>query len=203
MSQQLYGDYAVYSYADARNDSRMLMATGSVSKTLDFMRGSCNLNGTFNRNSSHMFSQSQAVDALSTAWSAGVKVSGTPLRFFNFGYELRYAASRLSMNGASQAWLSSMKNELKFTFTPHPKWQWTVSGEHYRNQLADNQYKNVLMLDTRFTYRLGKRVELGVDLSNILNRSSYNYTVYSQLSSFESQRSLRGRQLLFSITVKK
>lgn len=38
MSQQLYGDYAVYSYSDARNDSRMLMATGSVSKTLDFMR---------------------------------------------------------------------------------------------------------------------------------------------------------------------
>lgn len=203
MSQQLYGDYAVYSYADARNDSRMLMATGSVSKTLDFMRGSCNVNGTFNRNRSHMFSQSQAVDALSTAWSAGVKVSGTPLRFFNFGYELRYAASRLSMNGASQAWLSSMKNELKLTFTPHPKWQWTVSGEHYRNQLAENHYKNVLMLDTRLTYRPGKRVELGVDLSNILNRSSYNYTVYSQLSSFESQRSLRGRQLLFSITIKK
>ena len=38
MSQQLYGDYAVYSYADADNDSRSLSAMGSVGKTLNFMR---------------------------------------------------------------------------------------------------------------------------------------------------------------------
>ena len=44
---------------------------------------------------------------------------------------------------------------------------------------------------------------IAASLTNILNKRSYNYTTYSQLSSFESQRQLRGRQLLFSITLRK
>ena len=55
LSQQLYGDYAVYSYSDAKNDSKSLMALGSIGKTLDFMRGSCNINGSYNRNESRLF----------------------------------------------------------------------------------------------------------------------------------------------------
>lgn len=203
MSQQLYGDYVVYSYADARNDSKMLTATGSIGKTLDFMRGSCNVSGSFNRNESQLFSQSKAVSSVSTFWSVGGKVSGSPWRWLSCGYEISYADSRLAMNGASEAWLSTMKNKLDLTFLPCRKWQWTVSAEHFRNELAANNFKNVVMLDTRLSYQLGKRVELAASLTNILNKCSYNYTTYSQLSSFESQRSLRGRQLLFSITLRK
>ena len=59
------------------------------------------------------------------------------------------------------------------------------------------------MLDTRLTFQLNKRIEFSASLTNILNKRSYNYTTYSQLSSFESQRQLRGRQLLFSITIRK
>lgn len=203
MSQQLYGDYAVYSYADADNDSRSLSAMGSVGKTLNFMRGSCNVNGSFNRNESHLLSQSEAVRSVSTGWSVGANVSGAPCRWVNFDYEIRYADSRLSMNGSGRSWLSTMKNELTLTFVPHRKWQWTVSGEHYRNELADNSYKNVMMVDTKVTYRLSKRVELAANLTNLLDNRSYDYISYSQLSSFESQRQLRGRQLLFSITLRK
>lgn len=203
MSQQLYGDYAVYSYADADNDSRSLSAMGSVGKMLNFMRGSCNVNGSFNRNESHLLSQSEAVRSVSTGWSVGANVSGTPCRWVNFDYEIRYADSRLSMNGSGRSWLSTMKNELTLTFVPHRKWQWTVSGEHYRNELADNSYKNVMMVDTKVTYRLSKRVELAANLTNLLDNRSYDYISYSQLSSFESQRQLRGRQLLFSITLRK
>lgn len=59
------------------------------------------------------------------------------------------------------------------------------------------------MLDTRLTYQLNKRIEFSAALTNILNKRSYNYTTYSQLSSFESRRHLRGRQLLFSISLRK
>ena len=106
------------------------------------------------------------------------------------------------MNGLHEAWLSTLKNELTLTFVPATKWQLTVSGEHYRNELADGDYKSVLMLDSKVVYRLSKRVELGASLTNILNLDTYNYISYSQLSSFESRRQLRGRQLLLSITLR-
>ncbi len=57
--------------------------------------------------------------------------------------------------------------------------------------------------DTKLTFQLNKKIELAASLTNILNKRSYNYTTYSQLSSFESRRRLRGRQLLFSITLRK
>lgn len=203
MAQQLYGDYVVYSYADAKNDGKMLMAMGNIGKTLDFMRGSCNVNGSFSRNESHMLSQQRSVNSVSTGWTVGGKINGNPCRWFSFDYRIDYSDSRLTMNGMSESWLSTMENELGLTFIPHTKWQWTVSGEHYRNELTEHNYKDIVMLDTSLTYQLNKRIEFAASLTNILNKRSYNYTTYSQLSSFESQRQLRGRQLLLSITLRK
>lgn len=203
LSQQLYGDYAVYSYSDAKNDSKSLMALGSIGKTLDFMRGSCNINGSYNRNESWLFSQQQSVQSVSDGWSVGGKINGSPCRWFGFDYAIEYSDSRLKMNGAAAPWLSAMTNELSLNFMLNTKWEWQVSGEHYRNELTEGTYKNIVMLDTKLIFKPSKRIELSASLTNILNKTQYNYTTYSQLSSFESQRSLRGRQLLFSITLRK
>ncbi len=203
MAQQLYGDYVVYCYANAKNDGKTLMAMGSLGKTLDFMRGSCNVNGSFRRNEAHLLSQQQSINSVSTGWSVGGKINGNPCRWFSFDYRIDYSDSRLTMNGLSESWLSTMENELSLTFIPYRKWQWTVSGEHYRNELTEHNYKNIVMLDTKLTFQLNKRIEFAASLTNILNKRSYNYTTYSQLSSFESQRQLRGRQLLFSIIIRK
>ncbi|MGN0047964.1 MAG: hypothetical protein ACI37U_03565 [Bacteroides sp.] len=203
LSQQLYGDYVVYSYADAENDGKMLMAMGSLGKTLDFMRGSCNINASFNRNESRLLSQNQSVQSVGTGWSVGGKVNGSPWRWFSFDYAIRFSNSRLSMNSASAPWLSAMTNELSLNFQPHSKWQWQVGGEHYRNELMQGTYKSILMLDTKLIFTPTKQIELSASLTNMLNKKQYNYTTYSQLSSFESQRSLRGRQLLFSLTLRK
>ena len=203
MAQMLYGDYAVYSYADAKNDGRMLMAMGSLGKTLDFMRGSCNVNGSFNRSESHMLSQGRSVNSVSRSWDVSAKINGNPWRWFSFDYSFGYADSQLMMNGVGNSWLSSMTNELNLTFIPLNKWQWSVGAEHFRNEIEEGSFKNIVMLDTKLTFQLSKKIELGASLTNILDKRTYSYTTYSQLSSFESQRQLRGRQLLFSITLRK
>lgn len=203
LAQRLYGDCVVYSYTDANNDGKTLMALGSFGKTLDFMRGSCNINGSFNRNESRLLSQQQSVLSVGTGWSVGGKINGSPWRWFSLDYVIGYSESRLAMNDASAPWLSSMTNELSLNFTPHEKWQWQVSGEHYRNELAEKAYKNIVMLDAKLIFMPSKRIELSASLTNIFNKKEYNYITYSQLSSFESQRALRGRQLLFSMTLRK
>lgn len=203
LAQQLYGDYIVYSYSDADNDRKSFIAVGNIGKTLDFMRGSCNVNGSFSRSSSRLLSQQQSVESVSTGWHVGAKVNGALWRWLSFDYIVDYSDSRLTMNGLPAPWLSSLTNELSLNIVPHSKWQWQVSGEHYRNELTERTYKNIVMIDTKLTYLLSKRVELSASLTNILNRRQYSYTTYSQLSSFESMRRLRGRQLLFTLTIRK
>lgn len=203
LAQQLYGDYVVYSYTDAKSDGQMLMASGNIGKTLDFMRGSANINGSFSRNESHLISENTNVNSVGTSWSVGAKINGAPLRWFSFDYRFEWASSRMSMNGINASWLGNMENELLLNIMPHKKWEWHISGEYYRNELTSDQFKNVFLLDTKVIYKLTKRLELSASLSNIFNQRTYNYTTYNQLTSFESQRWLRGRELLISISIRK
>lgn len=203
LAQQLYGDYVVYSYTSAKSDGQTLMASGNIGKTLDFMRGSANINGSFSRNESHLISENTNVNSVGTSWSVGAKINGSPLRWFSFDYSFEWASSRLSMNGINASWLGNMENELLLNIMPHKKWEWHISGEHYRNELTTDQFKNVFLLDTKVIYKLNKRLELSASLSNIFNQRTYNYTTYNQLTSFESQRWLRGRELLISISLRK
>ncbi len=203
MAQHLYGDYIMYTYTDAKSDGKNLMATGNIGKTLDFMRGSANINGSFNRSESHLISENNAVNSVSLGWSVGAKLNGAPLKWLSFDYSLEFSNSRLKMNGMKNSWLSGVENSLLINIMPHSKWEWRIMGEHYRNELTAGTYKNVFLLDTKLVYKLSKRIELSTMLNNIFNQRTYNYTTYSQLSSFESQRWLRGRELLFTISLRK
>ncbi len=203
LSQQLYGDYIVYTYSAAKSDGNSLMSSGNLGKTLDFMRGSANLRGAFSRSESHLISENIAVNSVATSWSAGIAVNGSPTRWLSFDYSFDFSSSRLSMNSQDASWLSSMQNELLINIMPHKKWEWHISGEHYRNELTSDNFKNVFLLDTKLVFKLTKRVELSANLSNIFNQRTYNYKTYNQLTSFESQRWLRGRELMLTVSLRK
>ena len=203
LAQQLYGDYIVYSYTSANSDSKRFMATGSVGKTLDFMRGSVNLSGSFNRSESRLLSEGRGVNSVGTSWSGGVQINGTPARWLSVDYKLNFSSSRLSMNDVKASWLQKMENEMLVNIMPHRKWEWHIIGEHYRNELVDDTFKSVFLMDTKLIFKPGKRVELSARLSNILNERTYDYMTYNQLSSFESRRYLRGRELLLTLTLRK
>lgn len=203
MAQRLIGDYIIYSYADAKSTDRMLTASGSVGKTLDFMRGSTNVNASFSKHDSHILSEARTVNSSSDVWSVGGKINGAPLSWLSFDYSINFASNSLALDGERSSRLGSLENELLINVMPHKKWEWRVAGEHYRNELAAGDYKNVFLLDTRVSYKLSKRLELSASLNNILNQRTYNYTTYSELSAFESQRQLRGRELLISISLRK
>lgn len=202
LARQLYDNYAVYTYANTPNNSKILIAMGNVGKTLDFIHGSCNINSAFNRSESLFLSQSHPVSSISTSWSIGGKINGSLCHWFSLDYSINYTDNQLSINDSHESWLSTLNNEFNLTFIPHHKWKLTVGGEYYRNELTEHHYKNILMLDSQITLQLNKRIKIAAYLTNILNTCSYNYITYSELSSFESQRQLRGRQLLLSIILR-
>ncbi len=203
LAQQLYGDYVVYSYSSAKSDGQMLMANGTIGKTLDFMRGSMNVRGSFSRSASRLISENSVINSVGTSWSVGTKINGTPLRWLSFDYRIDFSSNHLSMNKTAASWLKQIENNLLLNIMPHRKWEWHIIGEHYRNEITADNYKNVLLLDTKLKFKINKRLEFSAVLSNIFNQRTYNYTIYNQLNSFESQRWLRGRELLFSISLKK
>lgn len=203
MEQQLYGDYIVYSYTTAKSDSKRLMASADIGKTLEILRGGVNIKGSFSRNESRLISESEPVTSVGTSWNIGLTFNANPIKWLNLDYSFDFAASNLAMNGLGADWLSGMENTLSLNILPHRKWEWNTAGEHYRNEISADHYKNALLINTKILYKLSKRIELSACMNNIFDRRTYSYTSYSTISSFESQRRLRGRELLISISLKK
>lgn len=61
----------------------------------------------------------------------------------------------------------------------------------------------MMMLDTKLTFNISKRVEISASVSNLLNRKEYSYTTYGTLSQYERSSRLRGREFMISIYLKK
>lgn len=203
LSQYLLGDYAIYSYSDASNDSRLFTAVANIGKTLNFMRGSCEVYGAFNRSKARMFSQETSVFPVSSAWSVGCKINGSPCSWLSLDCSFDYSSNSLSINEMSISDLSQMTGSVSLSFTPAEKWQCDVSCDYYRNEVSQDVFKEMAMVDASLSYSLNKHIGLSLSLDNIFNRKTYNYTTYSQLSSYESLRRLRGRELMISISIKK
>lgn len=203
IAQQFYGDYLVYGYSQASTSSRTMYAAANIGQSLDFMHGTIKLNGMFSRNNSNRLYQSQLISTIGITWSVGGSISARPLEWISVDYDIDYDANRLSMEGKEASWLGNLVNRANISLLPIGKLRWDISGEHYHNEIADGRYKNVLMLDTKVTYTLNKRIELSASLNNILDKRTYSYTTYSQTAAFEYQRNLRGRELLLTIAIKK
>lgn len=203
LSQRLFGNYMVYSYSPAANERETFMARGNIGKTLDFMRGSVSLAGNFTRQKSNLISQGREVSNATSICMASLGVSGMPLRFLTFDYKLDAGASRMGYNGSEASWLKTLVNSLLLNVIPHPKWEWRLKSEHYVNELTADSFTKTVLFDTKLVYKPLKQIEVAVSVTNILNQKEYAFTSYSQLSQYESRRMLRGREFLFSITIKK
>lgn len=167
------------------------------------MRGSANVNGSFNRGESHLFSESNAVNSISLGWSVGAKINGAPLRWLSFDYHIDFSNSQLRMNGVKNSWLSGMENSLLINIMPHSKWEWRIMGEHYRNELTEGKYK-MCSCSTQSWFINSTSASNSLRCSTTSSTNAHTITQPTvRLSSFESQRWLRGRELLFTISLRK
>lgn len=199
-AQQLYGDYIVYSYSQAKSDGSTFSAGTRIGKNLRFLKGGASVNASFTRTASHIFSQGETVRSTGCFRSLKGTLTTKPLRWLALEFNLRLDSRSIAMNRKGAPWLSDLFFATLANIIPSKKWEWHLSGELYRNETAENIFKNVMMLDTRLIYKPSKKIEFQARLANILDRRTYSYTGYGTLCSFKNSWPLRGRELLFSIS---
>ena len=72
-----------------------------------------------------------------------------------------------------------------------------ATGEYYHNQLTSNQALDLFFADLNMEYKL-KKAYLTLQVNNIFNQKEYKSTLYNPLSVYQSQFSLRPREVLLS-----
>lgn len=202
-SQHFVDDFIFHSYEASPSRSQSLNIMGNVSKTLDFMRGSIAVNGGYSRMANNMVSENVPTLYHNTSWNLGGRINGSISNYVYWSYNLKYSNSQLSMNREEMQSLDRYTHSFSMNISPIDVLSWETEGEYYRNEVAEGNYKNLFLLDTKLTWQISKRMELMASVNNLFNRKEYTYTTYNNLSSIESTRYLRGREFMFTIYLKK
>ena len=202
-TQHFVDDFIFHSYEASPSRSQSLNIMGNVSKTLDFMRGAISMNGGYTRMANNMVSENVPTLYHNTSWNLGGRINGSISNYVYWSYNLKYSNSQLSMNREEMQSLDRYTHSFSMNISPIDVLSWETEGEYYRNEVAESNYKNLFLLDTKLTWQVSKRMELVASVNNLFNRQEYTYTTYNKLSSIESTRYLRGREFLFTIYLKK
>lgn len=201
--QDIVGDYIFHSFRAEPSESRNATAFLNLSKTLDFMRGSVGLKGNYRRNDNNLISQGIRTDFVNQAFSLSPFVNGNISRYLNWNLRLTWERSMLGISGMSSRRSDDLVYSGSITLTPCRLVTWTAGGEFYRNQIGEGRHKDLLMLDTRLTFNVSKRIDISASATNLLNRKKYSYTTYGTVSQYESSSQLRGREFMISVYLKK
>ena len=202
-TQHFVDDFIFHSYEASPSRSQSLNFMGNVSKTLDFMRGAISMNGGYTRMANNIVSESIPTLYHNTSWNLGGRINGSLSNYVYWSYNIKYSNSQLSMNREEMQSLDRYTHSFSMNISPIDVLSWETEGEYYRNEVAEGNYKNLFLLDTKLTWQVSKRMELVASVNNLFNRQEYTYTTYHNLSSIESTRYLRGREFMLTIYLKK
>ena len=202
-TQHFVDDFIFHSYEASPSRSQSLNVMGNISKTLDFMRGAISMNGGYTRMANSIVSESIPTLYHNTSWNLGGRINGGLSNYVYWSYNIKYSNSLLSMNREEMQNLDRYTHSFSMNISPIDVLSWETEGEYYRNEVAEGNYKNLFLLDTKLTWQVSKRMELVASVNNLFNRQEYTYTTYHNLSSIESTRYLRGREFMLTIYLKK
>lgn len=196
------GNYLVYSYKYAPVSSKSWLAMGNASKGFDFLKGFVTLNANYSLSDMALITEGQAVDYRISTGNMALEVSGQPCRWMDWMYKVSYGFSCLESEISGNESLDNWLHTSDLNFWPVKNLFFTFSGEYYRNEITESNYKNTWMLDAKVTYGW-KDFEIYAKATNLLNKKEYGYNVHSELTSVQCMQRIRGREFLIGFCWKK
>lgn len=203
MVQNIIGDYVFHSYRSTPSKARGFMTALNFSKSLDFIRGNAGFRAYYRNSSGNILSQGIPTDTRRTSASLSPFINGAISSYFNWDLGFTWDNSAMKISGLSRQNYNDFLYSGSVTLTPCGFLTWTASGEYYRNQTGPDASKNMMMLDTKLTFNLGKRLELSASVTNLLDHRSYSYSSFGSVSRVDRSSMLRGREFMVTIYLKK
>ena len=179
------------------------MTALNFSKSLDFIRGNVGFRAYYRNSSGNILSQGIPTDTRRTSASLSPFINGAISSYFNWDLGFTWDNSAMKISGLSRQNYNDFLYSGSVTLTPCGFLTWTASGEFYRNQTWPDASKNMMMLDTKLTFNLGKRLELSASVTNLLDHRSYSYSSFGSVSRVDRSSMLRGREFMVTIYLKK
>ena len=200
LSQQWFIDeYILQSYMPRSTDSRVWNLRGSISKGIDGVKGLIGLETDYTRTAGETGQNGVPTSYVSTAFSISPRFKGRLAGWCNAEYKLTLRRNGLEIPDRNEnRSTNSVNQSLSLFVIPAKTFYFTLSGEHYYTELADDSHKNLFLADLQATWKLREKWELNFALTNLFDQREYSYTVYGALSTSAHAYRIRPRQFLVS-----
>ena len=199
MSNQLFvGDFIVSTYADRLNRADTWSAAGGFSKGLGHSKMVVGCDVEASASSASSMRDNAVIPYNQTAVGVKPYFKGSILRWLSANYEASYGFSRLEIDGEVNG-CHTFRQNLFATIIPDDKVQFTVGAEHFLTRFPEGNTANLVLLDASAVWRINGKVRLSLTANNLLDRRSYRYVNYGNLSRSEHYFRIRRRTLLASL----
>ena len=104
----------------------------------------------------------------------------------------------MKFNNISEELLSH-SHSFKLNLFPFKGFHVKMGADILWKELSESVAKSISLLDLGMSYKFSY-FRIGIDLNNILNTRQYAYTIFSGINKFNYDYSLRGREILLSLS---
>lgn len=202
-SQTFIGDCIYQDFAAENTNSCTTTLNGSITKTVDWINGGVTVRASYLENERQIIAQGRNTESALSSYSMKFSINGSISTYIGWLYSFDYSSNKMALNGIKNSSLNNFQHTAKLSVMPQKALIFELGGEYYRNEIQKDNYKNLLMCDAKALYRISKRYELSLSVNNLLDKRSYSYISYGTISSIESSRQLRGREIMISFFLKK
>lgn len=190
---------AYYSMVENDNHSHGTMAMATMSKRLEWLKGTFNVECMLSQNTNSMYQNGVNTQFKSGSLQTSASLNSNVWAWLDVAYRAQYNINSLEI-GAMKTRTKLFTQELELTLMPTDALNFSFSTGHYANFFNDGTRKQTLFADFNCLYKY-RKTDFTLYINNILNQRYYNNTTYNNLSSTYNQYALRGRTLLVGMKV--
>ena len=132
------------------------------------------------------------------SYSILLKIITKPWSFIELDYDGNLTMNRMKYNNISEDLLSH-SHSFKLNLFPFKGFQINMGADILWKELSESVSKSISLLDLGMSYKFSY-YRIGINLNNILNTRHYSYTIFSGINKFNYDYSLRGREILLSLS---
>ena len=190
---------AYYSTVENNNHSHGTMAMATVSKRLEWLKGTFNVQCMLSQNTNSMYQNGINTQFKSGSLQTSASLNSNVWAWLDVAYRAQYNVNSLEIS-AMKTRTKLFTQELELTLMPTDALNFSFSTEHYANYFNDGTRKQTVFADFNCLYKY-RKTDFTLHINNMLNQRYYNNTTYNNLSSTFNQYALRGRTLLVGVKV--
>lgn len=198
-SQDVASDLIQSTFIYMPNNTNNITAQLGVTKQIEPIKTKISLRGLY----MWRLQQAEQNDMLMTYTWQNVGISPTltsqPCKYFELDYSGEISKTFLSYEGVKRSYWSQV-HKISLKITPVQSLIFSASSDIVKKDIAQGLTKTMALLDFDITLLL-KAFRLNLSLQNALNQDSYSYSIYSSINTYTYNYRLRGRELLFTLSL--